>query len=171
MDLRRKYNSINMVKKKEDAAPKAEKVKKVKKTEERPVTTIADGRRTRHEMTLEKALDQLTAEKLRTEKLTEEVKSLKRQLQESSKNMEDLKDELKDAKATLALPETIEKPKKGTPYWYIRSCFGPERFDVLQDSWTNSFFDRCRLVHQNVYMDEFSACAVCREMNKQLDRL
>ena len=84
--------------------------------------------------------------------------------------IEKLQKEIEELKALYEPDEHIDNPKKGTTYWYVRDSLCPESFQVLQQEWTGSFWDKCRFIKGNYFLDIKSANLAAQQLENELDK-
>ena len=84
--------------------------------------------------------------------------------------IEKLQKEIEEQKALYEPDEHNDNPKKGTTYWYVRDFFGPESFQVMQQEWTGSFFDKCRFIKGNYFLDIKAANIAAQQLENELDK-
>ena len=66
----------------------------------------------------------------------------------------------------------VKVPRKGTPYWYIRSFMGPDPcFKVEYSTWIGGYSDKFRFVKGDFFLDEKVANKVCHALNAILVKL
>ncbi len=65
----------------------------------------------------------------------------------------------------------LEVPEKGTKYWYVRSTFGKQHFDVCECEWIGGISDKFRYCRGNFYLDKRTAESVCDAYNGLMARL
>lgn len=63
---------------------------------------------------------------------------------------------------------SVVTPNIGDVYYYIRSSFGSERFDVIEKDWTDGFCDRFRHVTGNFFLDKHVAHVSAAALNSRL---
>ena len=62
----------------------------------------------------------------------------------------------------------LEKPEKGTDYWYIIALPTKKCFDVVACQWNDWTSDHYRYCKGNMYLDESVCNNVCQAMNEML---
>ena len=67
--------------------------------------------------------------------------------------------------------ENVVVPPKGTVYWYVRSTFGRNYFDVCECEWIGGMSDRFRYCRGNFFLEKQTAQLVCDSCNTLMTRI
>lgn len=65
----------------------------------------------------------------------------------------------------------LEKPEKGTAYWYIRSMPMSKHFEVVACQWNDWTSDHYRYCKGNMFLDVDVCHSACQAMNEMLSEL
>ena len=65
----------------------------------------------------------------------------------------------------------LEKPVKGSSYWYIRAMSSRKSFEVVACQWYDCTSDHFRYCKGNMFLDESICNSACAAMNEMLREL